>query len=118
MNKLMEKINDKFKGAESILIASFTMSVVSFIVFPLAIVIFANSIISSNNLLIKVLSIMAIVFCVLIIREAIVDGAETIKRTLRDCRNNVDVAMHKLNADSLKEFEKKEKEHIPNIEEQ
>ena len=114
MNRLMEKINDKFKDTAERIVFNTMCNFGGIIIFVLALVLFIDNAVNNTNIVFKVMCIVATILCAFIIKEIIKDTTKTIRARIRDCRNYVDVAMHKINE---KQCTCKDKgNHIPSIE--
>lgn len=122
MNKLMERLNSRNREITDTLVLSFICYLAAIIAFVLAVILSINGAMNETKplfmLLYMVVMVLSLLACYWLIRAYI----DTIKSRMRSYRALVDVSMHHLETgniieDSVKEFEKSEKEHIPSIEE-
>lgn len=112
MNRLMEKINDKFKDTADRIVFNTMCNFGGIIIFVLALVLFIDNAVNNANIVFKVMCIVATILCVFVIKEIIKDTTKTIRARIRECRNCVDIAMHKINEEQYKD----KGNHIPSIE--
>lgn len=101
MNYLMEKIENKFKETTDTLVIHYYADVFGAAIFFLGALLFINAAANESKIVFMVLYILATAVSVVVTCAFIKGFEEYLKGRLRDCRNTVDVAMHKDKGDHI-----------------
>ena len=122
MNELMEKINQKFSEVTTSLKLHYIANAIGTIVFFLAALLLVNGAIVDRRAIFMIAYIFSAILSMLVAHDFLTGYYETLESKLRETRNVVDVAMHRMETivktqEKIKEYEESEKEHIPSIEE-